>query len=604
MTVSLPRIQITVGANSEGQTQAELTMLSVGFGIQQAWFFSVVFGLIHVFGGSLSPQLHTGIFITLSVVTAACLFVAAITDQRFLHLYTAKASLVAAAVLAAAGTALVFPAILVSEGFGLVAFLAALGAGIGSSFLSLFWGVAFSRQDAGTIVLNTAVGMVIALAIYAIALHIPDPFDGLVVMALPLLELPFLWKFTPVSYAVQHSVPIFNPLPVARLRFFPRLGIPMLLFGFIHGILSYATMQVILPEASTVLLLLALFAGGGVTVVLLVAAFSMNPNSHWDAFFRLLIPVVAFSLFFLPLLGDIQGTVVPLLVLVGYLCFEALLWIFLAELPQEFRPSPILVFGMGRGAMVVGMMLSGICLLAPDLISLELPDNQFAVVAALLVLLFIANALRPHVRDIKQVITPKRWRRNNAISVINRTADSISWNDRREAAPALSTSTEAIPIAAEPVVAPTTPKPVSGWRTASYGVYSQQLAEAAVAAEKSRAIEAAEAPAPAPKPKPEPAAPAVEPEVAEDDTKPRKAGRFRLQCEVIADRYLLSRRETEVLFLLAKGHNASYIQDKLCVSLSTAKTHISHIYRKLDIHSQQELLNMVEEVRDEMDRRN
>ena len=71
------------------------------------------------------------------------------------------------------------------------------------------------------------------------------------------------------------------------------------------------------------------------------------------------------------------------------------------------------------------------------------------------------------------------------------------------------------------------------------------------------------------------------------------------QCEAIADRYLLSRRETEVMFLLAKGHNAAFIQDQLCISKSTAKTHINHIYRKLDIHTQQELLSMVEAARRE-----
>ena len=76
-------------------------------------------------------------------------------------------------------------------------------------------------------------------------------------------------------------------------------------------------------------------------------------------------------------------------------------------------------------------------------------------------------------------------------------------------------------------------------------------------------------------------------------------GRFRTQCEEIANRYLLSRRETEVMFLLAKGHNAAFIQEKLCISKSTAKTHISHIYRKLDIHNQQELLAMVDASRNE-----
>ena len=78
----------------------------------------------------------------------------------------------------------------------------------------------------------------------------------------------------------------------------------------------------------------------------------------------------------------------------------------------------------------------------------------------------------------------------------------------------------------------------------------------------------------------------------------RKTGWFTERCEEIANRYLLSRRETEVLFLLAKNYNAGYIQDKLCISRSTAKTHIAHIYRKLDIHTQNELINMVEEGRE------
>ena len=52
------------------------------------------------------------------------------------------------------------------------------------------------------------------------------------------------------------------------------------------------------------------------------------------------------------------------------------------------------------------------------------------------------------------------------------------------------------------------------------------------------------------------------------------------------------------MYLLAKGHNAAYIQDSLYISRSTAKTHINHVYRKLDIHSQQELINMVETCED------
>ena len=62
----------------------------------------------------------------------------------------------------------------------------------------------------------------------------------------------------------------------------------------------------------------------------------------------------------------------------------------------------------------------------------------------------------------------------------------------------------------------------------------------------------------------------------------------------MANTFLLSRRETEILFFLAKGHNAAYIQEKLYISEGTAKTHIRHIYRKCDVHSQQDLMRMVE----------
>lgn len=47
--------------------------------------------------------------------------------------------------------------------------------------------------------------------------------------------------------------------------------------------------------------------------------------------------------------------------------------------------------------------------------------------------------------------------------------------------------------------------------------------------------------------------------------------------------------------MLARGHNAAYVQDKLCITQSTAKSHIYNIYRKLDIRTQHELLAMVEE---------
>lgn len=65
-------------------------------------------------------------------------------------------------------------------------------------------------------------------------------------------------------------------------------------------------------------------------------------------------------------------------------------------------------------------------------------------------------------------------------------------------------------------------------------------------------------------------------------------------CAAIAKKCSLTKREAQVLEYLARGRNAKHIQDELCVSFSTAKTHIYHIYQKLNVNSQQQLIDLVE----------
>ena len=64
-------------------------------------------------------------------------------------------------------------------------------------------------------------------------------------------------------------------------------------------------------------------------------------------------------------------------------------------------------------------------------------------------------------------------------------------------------------------------------------------------------------------------------------------------CEALAREHGLSARELDVMRLLAQGKGGQEIQDELVVSRNTVKTHVRHIYRKLDVHSQQELINLV-----------
>lgn len=70
---------------------------------------------------------------------------------------------------------------------------------------------------------------------------------------------------------------------------------------------------------------------------------------------------------------------------------------------------------------------------------------------------------------------------------------------------------------------------------------------------------------------------------------------FASRCEAVAAEYALTPREAEVFAMLARGRDRSYIEEALVVSRNTVKAHVKHIYAKLDIHSHQELIDLVEQ---------
>ena len=75
------------------------------------------------------------------------------------------------------------------------------------------------------------------------------------------------------------------------------------------------------------------------------------------------------------------------------------------------------------------------------------------------------------------------------------------------------------------------------------------------------------------------------------------------RCRAIVDAYDLSSREAEVLSLLARGHSVPAIAEKLAISTNTAKTHASRIYKKMGIHTREELYEAIHKPMDTMDGR-
>lgn len=67
-------------------------------------------------------------------------------------------------------------------------------------------------------------------------------------------------------------------------------------------------------------------------------------------------------------------------------------------------------------------------------------------------------------------------------------------------------------------------------------------------------------------------------------------------CRILARRYDLSSREEEVLAYIARGRTLQTTGEEIHVSLNTVKTHVKHIYQKCDVHNQEELMVLLENV--------
>lgn len=76
--------------------------------------------------------------------------------------------------------------------------------------------------------------------------------------------------------------------------------------------------------------------------------------------------------------------------------------------------------------------------------------------------------------------------------------------------------------------------------------------------------------------------------------------RHRALCKRAAAKSNLTKKELEVMTLLYRGFSSKRIADELYISDNTARTHIGNIYRKLGVHSKQDLMKLVDGYRENL----
>lgn len=67
------------------------------------------------------------------------------------------------------------------------------------------------------------------------------------------------------------------------------------------------------------------------------------------------------------------------------------------------------------------------------------------------------------------------------------------------------------------------------------------------------------------------------------------------RCAAIAKSFGLTKRESEVLSLLARGRSVPYIANELVIANGTVKHHVSNLYRKIGVYDRQSLHDIIEQ---------
>lgn len=409
MGVRVPRITLNADFGDESAF-GELSLLSVGYGLHQAWVYATMFGTASVFGPMPCFQGLHGSSVTMPYLISTIVYVAAMlliaaTDQRFLKLYTSRKLLCIGAALSCVGSLL----LLAVPFFGIPLAETASGimTGIGSAILIVYWGTAFARTDSASIVLNTAIAISIAIGLFATVLHYaPFPVSAIAIACVPLLELAILLKKTPQPFHERDEVPVFKPLPINRGRFVVRFGAPVLVLGIALGMLRSNSLQNLVMKTSVGAQPMLLLAAGCATVLVLVTIMALGGGDRWSRFFQPLVPFIAVTVFIMPLASTENTALTSVIMLVGFLCFESLVWIFFADLSQRFRLSPVFVFGLGRAIMAVAIMFGTLVPVALASYAHLLPFGEQTLVILLLLVIVFAYALLPREREIESIIMP------------------------------------------------------------------------------------------------------------------------------------------------------------------------------------------------------
>lgn len=594
-------------------------------------------------------NLYPSLTVAFMASSAICLLLAAYFHRRLKSILLTRKITVASGALCAIGVMLI--PLIQNEPSVTMLMIPGIVTGIGSTVFLLRWGIIFSRFDFVTAVINSSFSFAFSLICAVILINLlPAPACGVLAICLPAAFVAIFLNKTEPSANIQ-----LKEFPANMMYgYYIRLALCLAAYGIVSGLMSVICISEMAPT-SEITFDLVIGAGSVVGVLtILIALILSKKETRWDWLFRAIVPVVAIGCACTPLLignGEFFGV---FFLSFAFICLEVLLWVLISSLASDI--DSVLIFGLGCGVIrsfsIVGILaISGIgnWIGTPtdffDGNYSDIPyikDSLYIMAITMCVLIILGYSLLPRYYELKRILSAVLNRMlHSSPEALNVQADSNKTEDKAVSSPdpAQSNSTseddsaengkqsrvdeaaaKGTAASADKIAPASEADPSSkdvkgadagiGSVSAKHDPYANDQTPANSESTQGDAIsnsneDAHQESSEGHKEKQlDPSQTAIPHASTEnpsagltDNNQPKREerGSFMRKCDEISRVYNLSKREQEVLVLLAKGHNASFITDKLCISRSTAKTHINHIYRKLDIHTQQELLNMVED---------
>lgn len=534
----------------------------VGFGFYYAWIWVSYNSNVLVFPSAASDLPPDTISLTYLVSTLAlgvALVLLSLVRPLTRRLVGSNLLLIAVAVVVGAATVGTYASSSLGADANLYLIVSAALTGAGTSVIVLRFGVVYSKAPAREAAMYTAASFVFAAMIYFMAVGLPDPVGMVFTALLPVLAVVSTLTNPEWSDEGEGGRPE-GPVPLRR--FFVRLLVAVAVFSVVVGVsrgfsVPHSSISSLNADGALIIFSTAVVAG-----VLFVVVGLLRRQFDVSRLYYPIIIAVAAGILVTPLLGGTGFG--SQFITVAYNCFVLVIWCLLAYVAYSSRLSPILVFGLGRGASALGTTfgwLAGLEIVRSQGDgSLSLEVISVAMVFALLVV----SMLVLNDRLIGDALRPEERLRGDAAEIPAQGAGSAGETalvDRRGAEDRGSAVADG----------------EGAW---DGGVGRGGAGEMGEVGEMGGA-----------------GASLADGSPGDAAMGERRPGPYRMRCDAVAERYGLSPRERDVFDLLVRGRSIDYIAQNLTISFNTAKSHIRHIYVKTDVHSRQELIDLIDRER-------